>query len=105
MTDAEGVDQFAEVLDALGPEVRRAQMMGRPCIKAGGKMIACLTGGTLAVKLGRDTAVFADALRIDGAAVFEPGPGHPFYDWVAVPLSAADRWVPLAVAALERQRG
>jgi hypothetical protein len=104
-TTPEGEAQFADVIAALGPDVKRSQMMGRPCVTTGGKMVACLTDDRLAVKLGRDTDRFAEALRIDGAAVFEPGPGHPFHDWVAVPLSAADQWLPLAVAALEHQRG
>jgi hypothetical protein len=104
-TTAEGEAQFADVVAALGPDVKRTQMMGRPSVTTGGKMVACLKNDALAVKLGRDTERFAAALRIDGAAVFEPGPGHQFKDWVAVPLSAADQWLPLAVAAVEHQRG
>ncbi|BDZ47223.1 hypothetical protein [Naasia aerilata] len=104
-TTPEAEAQFDEVLAALGPDVKRSQMMGRPCITTGGKMVACLTQDRLAVKLGRDSDVFASALRLDGAMVFEPGPGRQFKDWVAVPLSEADEWVRLAVAAVEHQRG
>ena len=97
--------RFEDLVEALGPEVRRAQMMGRPTIMSGRTMVACLSGDRLGVKLGRSTDRFAEALELDGAEVFEPGPGHQFKDWVAIPVSSGDTWVPFTLSAIEWVRG
>jgi hypothetical protein len=95
---------FDDLVEALGPEVKRAQMMGRPTIMTGRTMVACLSGDKLAIKLGRNTIRFAEALEVEGAEVFEPGPGHQFKDWVAIPVRSSDVWLPFTVAAVETAR-
>ena len=95
---------FEDLLEALGPEVRRAQMMGRPTLMTGRKMVACLNGDVLGIRLGRHTEPFAEALDVDGAELFEPGPGHQFKDWVGIPSSSGDAWMPYTVAAIEGLR-
>jgi hypothetical protein len=97
--------RFEELVESLGPDVRRAQMMGRPTIMSGRTMVACLSGEKLGVKLGRDTPRFAEALEVEGAEVFAPGPGHTFKDWVAIPATSGETWLPFTVAALEAARG
>ncbi len=105
VASAEAEQQFADLLDALAPEVQRKQMMGRPTLMAGRTMVACLNGDVLGIRLGRDTKVFADALEVDGAAVFQPGPRHEFKDWVQIPVASGDAWLPFTVAAIEAARG
>ena len=62
--------------DLVARGATRAQMMGRPILKVGSTMFAAHVGGDrLAVKLGRDTAAFAEALALPGAAVWSPGDG------------------------------
>ncbi len=105
VASTEAEQQFADLVEALAPEVQRRQMMGRPTLMAGRTMVACLNGDVLGIKLGRNTEVFAEALELEGATVFAPGPGHTFKDWVAVPVSSADSWLPLTVAAISAARG
>ncbi len=100
----EATQQFEDLVQALGPDVRRAQMMGRPTLMTGRTMVACLNGDVLGIRLGRTTAVFAEALEVDGAAVFAPGPRHQFKDWVQIPASSGDAWLPFTVAAIEAAR-
>src|SRR3954451_14064269 len=104
-TTQEAEQRFEDLIEALGPEVRRKQMMGRPTLMAGSKLFACLNGDGLGIKLGRDTERFAEALRIEGAEVFAPGPGHTFKDWVSIPSANADEWVRFAIAGIELVRG
>ncbi|WP_210481557.1 hypothetical protein [Naasia sp. SYSU D00948] len=95
---------FDELIESLGPDVKRAQMMGRPTLMTGRTMVACLNGDVLGIRLGRNTSVFAEALDVEGAAVFQPGPRHEFKDWVQIPASSSDAWLPFTVAALEAAR-
>ena len=55
------------------------------------------------MKLGRDTAAFAEALALPGAAVWSPGDsGRLFHDWVALPASLEDEWMRFAEIARRR---
>ena len=67
--------RFEEIVDDLAardPDVEASQMMGRPSIKAGGKLIACLESrGTMAFKLP-DEAEQEKALALEGSRVYEP---------------------------------
>ena len=101
VASAEAERQFADLLEALAPEVQRKQMMGRPTLMAGRTMVACLNGDVLGIRLGRDTTVFADALAVGGAGVFTPGERRTFKDWVGIPVSSGDEWLRFTVAALE----
>ena len=100
MKESPAQPEFDEVAAVLvGEGAKRSQMMGTPTLVIGGKMFACLDGPSLAVKLGRETELHAEALDIPGAHVFNPGPGRSFYDWVSVPLDATDDWERYARAA------
>ena len=91
-------DELAALLAADGAV--RSQMMGRPMLSSGGKMFACLDGPVLAVRLGRGTAEFEEAIDVPGASVFSPGQKRNFLDWVALPLDAVDDWERYARAAM-----
>ncbi len=104
VASAEAEQQFADLIEALAPEVQRKQMMGRPTLMAGRKMVACLNGDVLGIRLGRTTKAFEDALAVDGAEVFAPGPKHQFKDWVGIPVSSGDAWLPFTVAAIGAAR-
>ena len=102
MTEESDYEAIADDLVARG--ATRAQMMGRPILKAGSTMFAAHIGGDrLAVKLGRDSAEHAEALTLPGATVWSPGDsGRLFYDWVALPASAEDDWMRFAEIARVR---
>jgi hypothetical protein len=102
MTESPAQPEFDELATSLALDgAKRSQMMGRPMLSIGGKMFACLTGPDLAVKLGRDTKEFAEALDLPGSRVFHPGGGErSFHDWVELPLDAIDDWERFARAAL-----
>ena len=95
------VDYDAMADDLVARGATRAQMMGRPILKVGSTMFAAHVGGDrLAVKLGRDTAAFAEALTLPGATVWSPGDsGRLFHDWVALPPSLEDEWMRFAEVA------
>jgi hypothetical protein len=75
-------------------------MMGMPCVKARGKMVAGFTRGAMVFKL-TDPERHAEALALAGAHLFDPsGQGKPFRQWVVVPAAHADRWEHFAAHAL-----
>lgn len=80
-------------------------MMGRPCIKAGGKMIACYEArGSLAFKLPDDTER-ERALALDGARLYDPANnGRVMNGWVEVPAQHEARWPELAETALRLRK-
>jgi hypothetical protein len=100
MTDA--VQEFDRVVDALGPEVERKRMMGSAVLMREGKMVACLNGDLLAVKLGRDRPEHAEALAVPGAATWSPQPSrNGFTDWVGMPLAASGVWLDWVRTAID----
>ena len=100
MTDA--MSEFDDLVEALGPEVERRRMMGSPILMRDGKMVACLNGDLLAVKLGRDRPEHADALAVPGAATWSPQPSRRgFTDWVGLPLAASDMWLDWVRTAID----
>ena len=80
---------LAESLGARGVEL--GAMFGMPCLKANGKAIGGLVGDALVFKLFGDA--HADALKLDGAVLFDPsGMGRAMKDWVVVPAKHHAKW-------------
>jgi hypothetical protein len=80
----------------------RTQMMGMPCVKANGKLVAGFAPAEEAMvfKL-RDAGVREQALALDGAHLFDPSRrGRPMTEWVAVPPAHAKQWPSFAEKAL-----
>lgn len=93
-------DEIADDLAHRHAEVELSQMMGMPCVKANGKMVAGLWKGAMAFKLP-DTEQRERALGLEGATLFDPSEkGRPFKEWVQVPAEHADRWPELADQAI-----
>jgi TfoX/Sxy family transcriptional regulator of competence genes len=93
-------DEIADDILAGNGDVERTQMMGMPSLKRNGKLFAGLWKDAMAFKLP-DEAAREQALKLDGATLFDPGGrGRPFKEWVAVPPAHADRWSELADQAL-----
>jgi TfoX/Sxy family transcriptional regulator of competence genes len=100
MTDA--VQEFDRVVEALGPEVQRKRMMGSAVLMREGKMVACLNGDLLAVKLGRGRPEHAEALAVPGAATWSPQPSrNGFTDWVGLPSAASGVWLDWVRTAID----
>ena len=100
MEARERYEELADFLVFRHDFVELAQMMGMPCVKARGKMVAGFTRGAMVFKLP-DADAHARALALDGAHLFDPsGKGQPFKQWVVVPVAHADEWESLADHAL-----
>jgi hypothetical protein len=98
----ERYDDLADFLVFRHDFVELSQMMGMPCIKARGKMVAGFTRGAMVFKLP-DPDAHARALELDGAHLFDPsGKGQPFKQWVVVPAVHATEWESFAQAALAK---
>jgi hypothetical protein len=99
-------DGIAADLEARDPDVQLGQMMGHPCIKAGGKIIASfqVEKDSIAFKLP-DEAEREKALALQGALLFEPmGKGKVMREWVDVPVAHQSKWAELADTALRLRR-
>ena len=100
MDARERYEELADFLAFRHDFVQLSQMMGMPCVKARGKMIAGFTRGSMVFKL-TDPERLAEALALDGSHLFDPsGEGRPFKQWVVVPAAHADRWEDFADHAL-----
>jgi hypothetical protein len=104
----EARERFGEIVDDLAardPDVEESQMMGRPSIKAGGKLIACFESrGTMAFKLP-DDAEQAKALALEGARIYDPAEsGRLMKGWVEVPATQGERWAEFAETALRLRK-
>jgi hypothetical protein len=100
MTDA--LIEFGRIVETLGPEVERKQMMGSPILMREGKMVACLDGDLLAVKLGRDRPEHTEALTVPGADTWSPQQGRKgFTDWVGMPVERRDVWLDWVRTAID----
>lgn len=104
MTDAQAeFDALAGELEQLG--AKRSKMFGMPCLKnPGGKAFVGLSGDELVVKLGRDTPQHAEALKIEGAHLFDPMGGRPMKEWICLPVAARSSWAGFAIAARSTPR-
>jgi len=95
-------DELVDDLCARNDDVEPSQMMGMPCVKRGGKMVAGFAKGEggMVFKLP-DPAAHARALALVGAHLFDPsGKGQPFKEWVVVPFEHDAEWESLAAHAL-----
>jgi hypothetical protein len=100
MTDA--MSEFDRVVETLGSEVERRKMMGSPILMREGKMVACLDGDLLAVKLGRERAEYTEALALPGVDIWSPQKGRRgFTDWVGMPLAASGVWLDWVRTAID----
>jgi hypothetical protein len=107
----ERYEELVDDLCARHDDVTPSQMMGMPCVKRGGKMVAGYASGkalanneqveeAMVFKL-TDPKVHARALALDGAHLFDPGgKGRPFKEWVVVPFAHASEWEAFAEHAL-----
>lgn len=95
-------DELVDDIVGRNADCELSQMMGMPCVKRGGKMVAGFSrdAGEMVFKL-TDVAARDGALALDGAHLFDPsGKGRPFKEWVAVPSTHAAEWPQLAERAL-----
>ena len=105
MDAQERYEEIADDLTARNPEVTLGQMMGMPCIKADGKLIAGFWRGDMVFKLPH-AETHARALAFEGAHLFDPGERNaPMKQWVVVPAAHADEWPRLAEDALTHRAG
>jgi hypothetical protein len=75
-------------------DTRRGKMFGMPCISVNSKMFAGLHNGDMTFKLGGTSR--DEALKIEGARLFDPGMGRQMKEWVAVPAGQSGHWRELA---------
>ena len=102
MDAQERYDELVDDLLARNDDIETAKMMGMPCVKRGGKMVAGFSRDEAAMvfKLP-DAAQREAALSLPGAHLFDPsGGGTPMKEWVVVPPDHASEWPRLAAAAL-----
>ncbi|HUQ23993.1 MAG TPA: hypothetical protein VM049_13400 [Gaiellaceae bacterium] len=95
-------DELVDDLCARNDDVEPSQMMGMPCVKRSGKMVAGFSKneGAMVFKLP-DADAHARALALEGAHLFDPsGKGQPFKEWVVVPGAHADEWESFSQEAL-----
>jgi hypothetical protein len=99
-------DEIADDLAARDPSIELGQMMGMPCIKAGGKMVVGYeSSGQMVFKLP-DEKEHEQALGLDGAKLFDPArKGRPFKEWVQVPYAHESEWPGLAQKAIRLRAG
>jgi hypothetical protein len=104
MDDESAEAAYRRVVDELqaDPAVLETKMMGRPSLKAGGKLFAGLRAEALLVKLGRDRV--AALIAAGRGEPFDPsGRGRPMKDWMTAGLPGDD-WLALAQEALQGTR-
>jgi hypothetical protein len=102
VTARERYDELVDDLCARNDDVEPSQMMGMPCVKRNGKLVAGFSKDAdgMVFKLP-DAAAHAQALALDGAHLFDPsGKGQPFKEWVVVPVAHEAEWGSLAEHAL-----
>jgi hypothetical protein len=97
-------DELVDDLMARNADVQTAKMMGMPCVKVGGKLVAGFSADADAMvfKL-TDEQTRERALALEGAKLFDPGGrGRPMREWVVVPPAHAATWPGFTEQALGR---
>ena len=95
-------DEICDDIVSRNPGTQLSQMMGMPCVKVDGKLIAgwFASEDAMVFKLPEEKE-HADALALGGAHLFDPGGcGRPYKEWVVVPATHAPEWPRLAEQAL-----
>jgi TfoX/Sxy family transcriptional regulator of competence genes len=93
-------ERFGSILDRF-PDAERRKMFGYPAAFVGGNMVTGLHQRNWVVRLSGDEQARA---RDEGAVVFEPMPGRPMKNFVALPSAivsddeAVATWVERAIA-------
>jgi TfoX/Sxy family transcriptional regulator of competence genes len=75
------VDRFAAAIEAV-PDVQRRTMFGYPAAFTNTQMCACLFGDAMILRLPEPDRA---ALHAEGWKAFEPMPGRPMREYMAVP--------------------
>ncbi len=99
-------EEIADDLAVRDPSIELGQMMGMPCVKAGGKMVIGYSSvGEMVFKLP-DAKEHDKAMALQGAKLFDPsGRGKPFKEWVQVPAAHEREWPGLAQTAIRLRAG
>jgi TfoX/Sxy family transcriptional regulator of competence genes len=93
-------ERFGRVMDRF-PDAERRKMFGYPAAFVGGNMVTGLHQRDWVVRLPADQQA---AAHDEGATAFEPMPGRPMKNFVALPApiiaddEAVARWVERAIA-------
>jgi hypothetical protein len=88
MTKAE--DFFSELIKEI-PNVKPGKMFGSLCMKTpNGKSAAMFWKDNIVVKLQGES--FNEAMKFEGARLFEPMEGRPMKDWVQIPFTCKEVW-------------
>jgi hypothetical protein len=76
-------------------------MMGMPSVKRAGKLVAGFVPDENAMVFKfPDAAAREQALKLEGAHLFEPMQGRQMKEWVVVPQAHEQQWPQLAERAL-----
>ncbi len=87
-------------IQAVNPRVVPSQMFGMPTVKnEQGKAMFGDFNGDMVFKLG-DEVVMAEAMKIEGAHLFDPMGGRPMKQWVVIPAVQSGQWLKFAEKSL-----
>jgi TfoX/Sxy family transcriptional regulator of competence genes len=75
------VDRFVTAIEAV-PDVQQRKMFGYPAVFTNTQMFACLFGDAMILRLSEPDRA---ALQVEGWKTFEPMPGRPMREYMAVP--------------------
>lgn len=82
------------------PDSTEGKLFGAMCIKApNGKAGVMFKDGAIIIKL--EAAILQEALRLDGAHIFDPMGGRPMGGWVQLSEAHIDLWRHYAAIAME----
>lgn len=104
MTDPTARERFEELAaeHLSRPDTGRRTMFGRDCLMANGSNVAFFHDDRLALKLPADQVA---VLLASGEATTPRMGERAMHNWVAVPLTAAERWRALLGDAVRAATG